>query len=126
MIQVVLLVWLLWRLGTRVANGWSRDERVLLIAAAVLSGRVRFRSLAKYVTAPAVVTAVEELRYGDEKRWRVTFRYFDADAQPQESIDEANDPSWRVGEEGLAVYRPQAPDVATLQPLPAHGTSPSA
>ena len=34
-VQVVLLVWLLWRLVTRVASGWSRDERVLLIAAAI-------------------------------------------------------------------------------------------
>src|SRR6185436_1718258 len=34
-IQVVLLGWLLWRLVTRVAAGWSRDEQVLLIAAAI-------------------------------------------------------------------------------------------
>jgi hypothetical protein len=106
-----------WRLAlSRTAVGC-----VLLITAALLSGRVRFRTIAKYVTAPAVVTAVEEVRYGDEKRWRVTFNYFDANSQPQESVDEANDPSWRVGEECIAVYRPQAPDVATLQPLSTHG-----
>ena len=34
-VQVVLLAWLLWRLLTRVAVGWSSDERVLLIAAAI-------------------------------------------------------------------------------------------
>ena len=34
-IQVVLLGWLLWRLVTRVAAGWSRDERILLVAAAI-------------------------------------------------------------------------------------------
>jgi hypothetical protein len=34
-IQVALLVWLLWRLVTRVAVGWSRDERVLLVAASI-------------------------------------------------------------------------------------------
>jgi hypothetical protein len=96
---------------------------VLLIAAALLSGRLRFRPLARYVKAPAVVTAVDEIQYGDEKRWRVTFRYFDQNAEPQESIDEANDPSWRVGEACVAVYRPQAPDLATLQPLAAHGRS---
>jgi Glycosyltransferase family 87 len=34
-IQVGLLGWLLWRLVTRVAMGWSRDERILLIAAGI-------------------------------------------------------------------------------------------
>ena len=34
-VQVVLLGWLLWRLLTRVAVGWSSDERVLLIAATI-------------------------------------------------------------------------------------------
>lgn len=34
-LQVALLGWLLWRLATRVAIGWSRDERVLLIAASI-------------------------------------------------------------------------------------------
>ena len=105
-----------WRLAlTRATVGG-----VSLIVAALVSGRVRFTSLAKYVKAPAVVTAVDEIQYGDEKRWRVTFRYFDASSQPQESVDEANDPSWRVGEDCIAVYRPQAPDAATLQALPDH------
>jgi len=108
-----------WRLAlTRAAFGCT-----FLIAGALFSGRVRFRHVAKYVEAHAVVTAVEEVHYGDEKRWRVTFRYFDASSQPQESIDEANDPSWQVGEACIAVYRPQAPDVATLRALPAHGSA---
>jgi glycosyl transferase family 87 len=34
-VQVVLLGWLLWRLVTRVAAGWTRDERTLLVAAAI-------------------------------------------------------------------------------------------
>lgn len=107
-----------WRLAlSRAAVG-----SVLLIAAALVSGRVRLRST-KYVTAPAVVTAIHEVQYGDETRWRVTFSYFDANSQPQESVDEANDSSWRVGESCTAVYRPQAPDVATLQPLPRHAQS---
>jgi hypothetical protein len=96
---------------------------ILLVAAALGSGRLRLRPRARYVKAPAVVTAVDEIQYGDEKRWRVTFRYFDQNAEPQESIDEANDPSWCVGEACVAVYRPQAPDLATLQPLAAHGRS---
>jgi len=33
--QVALLGWLLWRLVTRVAVGWTRDERVLLVAASI-------------------------------------------------------------------------------------------
>ncbi len=106
-----------WRVAlTRAAFGC-----LLLIAAALLSDRVRLRSVARYVKAPAVVTAVAAIQYGDETRWRVTFRYFDANAEPQESVDEANDPTWRVGEGCLAIYRPQAPDAATLQPLATHG-----
>jgi hypothetical protein len=35
LVQVGLLGWLLWRLVTRVATDWSRDERVLLVAAAI-------------------------------------------------------------------------------------------
>lgn len=96
---------------------------LLLLAAALLSGRVRLRAPARYVKAPAVVTAVEQVRYGEETRWRVTFRYFDDQSEPQESVDEANDPAWRVGEACVAVYRPQAPDIATLQPLATHGQS---
>jgi len=34
-VQVALLLWLLWRLLTRVAIDWSRDERMLLLAAAI-------------------------------------------------------------------------------------------
>jgi hypothetical protein len=106
-----------WRIAlTRAALGC-----VLLIAATLLSGRARLRTHARYIKAPAVVAAVDEIQYGDEKRWRVTFRYFDGQAQAQESVDEANDPTWQVGEACIAVYRPQAPDVATLQPLPDHG-----
>jgi hypothetical protein len=105
----------------RVAVVTTATGCLLLIAAALLSGRVKFRPLARYIRAPAVVTAVHEIQYGDEKRWRVTFRYFDEHAAPQESVDEANDPTWRVGEACVAVYRPQAPDVATLQPLATHG-----
>lgn len=108
-----------WRLAlTQTALGC-----ILLLPAAIRSGRLRLRPRARYVKAPAVVTAVDVIQYGDEKRWRVTFRYFDGNAEPQESVDEANDPSWRVGEACVAVYRPQAPDVATLQPAAAHGRS---
>lgn len=106
----------------RIAITTAAFGGALLIAAAFLSGRLRLRPAAMYIKAPAVVTAVDEIRYGDEKRWRVTFRYFDSNSEPQVSIDEANDPSWRVGESCIAVYRPHAPDVATLQPLPGHGS----
>ena len=34
-VQVVLLGWLLWRLVTRVASDWTREERTLLIAASI-------------------------------------------------------------------------------------------
>lgn len=98
----------------------------MLALAGVLSGRVRLRRRVKYVKASAVVTAIEPVKYGDDTRWRVHFSYFDENDQPQESVDEANDPGWTVGEACVAVYRPQAPDMATLQPLASHGGIPEA
>jgi len=40
---------------------------------------------------------------------------FDADGDAQDSADEVNDPSWKVGDNCYAIYRPQSPGVASLQ-----------
>ena len=89
---------------------------LLFACACVASGRLRFRGPG-WKKAPAVVTAVQPVASGHETRWRIKFAYFDAQGNPQESIDEVNDPSWKVNDDCVAVYRPQAPDMATLQPL---------
>jgi hypothetical protein len=90
---------------------------VLFALACAFAGRFRLVK-PKYTKVPAVVTSVEPVKYGEDTRWKVRFAYFDGSGTARESIDEVNDPSWRVEDECVAVYRPQAPDLATLQPLP--------
>ena len=87
---------------------------LLLGLAAVFSGRLKIFGRSKYVQADAIVTSVESVKYGDEVRWKVRFAYFDVKGNAQDSVDEVNDPTWKSGDECYAVYRPQAPDVATL------------
>ena len=86
----------------------------LFALACVAAGRLKFRG-PDYTQAPAVVTAVRPVAYGHETRWKIHFAYFDAKGNAQESIDEVNDPSWKVNDDCVAIYRPQAPDLATLQ-----------
>lgn len=91
---------------------------MFLTAAGLVSGRLRLRPRRrKYLRAEAVVTDVRPVAYGDEKRWKVHFAYFDDHGVAQESVDEVNQPTWKPGDACLAVYRPEVPDLATLQPL---------
>jgi hypothetical protein len=92
---------------------------VLLFVAAVVSGRLTMRRPRGYLTAPAVVTAVEPVTYLDAKRWRVRFAYFDPHGTPQESADEVVTAGWKPGDGCVAVFRPERPDIATFQPRPA-------
>ena len=103
-------------------NPQARVALLETAAACLLFGLARalrggFTFGPKYAKARAIVTAVEQVRYGDDTRWKIRFAYFDAKGNPQESIDEVNDDSWRVNDDCIAVYRPQAPDLATLQPI---------
>ena len=92
---------------------------VLLTAAGLVSGRLVLFRRRRWLTAPAVVTAVEPLKYGDETHWRIRFAYFDRNGQAQESADQVTQGSWKTGDSCIAVYRPGQPDLATLQPAPA-------
>ena len=49
----------------------------LLGAAGLISGRIRFFRTRRWVTAPAVVLAVEPMRHGEDAGWRIRFAYFD-------------------------------------------------
>jgi hypothetical protein len=90
---------------------------MFLLAAAVVSGRIRlWPSRPKYLYVPAVVLAVEEVQYRDAKRWKVRFGYYDGQGHAQESADEVGQPVWKPGDDCIAVYRPNSPDLATLQP----------
>ena len=88
---------------------------LLLTGAGLVSGRLVLFRRRRWVTAPAVVTAVEGLKYGDEMRWRIRFAYFDRNGQAQESADQVAQASWKIGDSCVAVYRPDQPDLATLQ-----------
>jgi hypothetical protein len=89
----------------------------LLLAAGAVSGRLTRRQ-PRYVMVPAVVTAIEPLRTGDEPTWRITFAYLDSKGASYEAADEVIVAAWRPGYEGLAVFPPNQPDLATFRPLP--------
>jgi hypothetical protein len=91
---------------------------VFLAGAGLLSGRLKLRRRAAYVTAPAVVMAVEPVEYRDAKRWKVRFAYFDAKGEAQESADEVSQPDWKQGDNCVAVFHPEEPGLATLQARP--------
>ena len=88
---------------------------LMLAIAGLVSGRLKLFQRPKYIQADATVTSVEQVRYGDESRWKVRFAYFDVKGNAQDSVDEVNDPSWKAGDDCRAIYRPQTPDLATLQ-----------
>jgi hypothetical protein len=88
---------------------------VLLTAAGLVSGRLVLFRRRRWLTAPAVVTAVEPLKYGDEVRWRIRFAYLDRNGEAQQSADQVAQGSWKTGDSCVAVYRPEQPDLATLQ-----------
>jgi len=87
----------------------------LLLAGAFLSGRLTRK--VRYLTAPAVVTAVETVPYRDATRWRIRFAYFDPSGTAQESADEVATDGWKCGDDCVAVFSPRRPDLATLQPI---------
>ena len=90
---------------------------VLLLLAGLVSGRLApFRS-PRWVTAPAVVLAVEPVRDPPDPRWRIRFAYFDPQGVAQESADEVGSSAWKPGDQCLAVFQPTQPALATLRPL---------
>jgi len=91
----------------------------MLLVAALLSGWRPFRfRRAEWMTAPAVVLAVEPVTYRDDVvRWRIRFAYFDPEGVAQESADEVVTGAWKVGDSCLAVFQANQPDLATMRPI---------
>ena len=89
----------------------------LLFVAGLVSGRITVFRARRWVTAPAVVVAVEPVRDGEDPRWRIRFAYFDREGLAQESADEVGSRAWKVGDSCIAVFQPTQPELATLQPL---------
>jgi hypothetical protein len=94
----------------------------LAFAALLVSrrGKVRRR---RYVTVPAVVTAVETLTAGEDVRWRVRFAYFAADGTARESADEIYVPGLKVGDDCSATYPELDPDLGALEIGPGAATT---
>jgi hypothetical protein len=88
----------------------------LLLAACAVSGQLKRRQ-PRYLVAPAVVTAVEPLRTGDEPTWRIRFAYFDSKGAAHEAANEFIVAAWKPGDEGLAVFPLDQPDLAAFRPL---------
>jgi hypothetical protein len=86
----------------------------LFLAAAALSGRWTKRRR-KYVTASAIVTSVEPAAAGGPAHWRVGFAYLTADGVRYESADVVYVPGVKPGDDCLAVYPPDRPDLGTLR-----------
>jgi hypothetical protein len=99
--------------GTAIAD--LTIAAALLVAAAAVSGQFT-RRRRRYVTVPAVITAIEPARTGDEPTWRITFAYLDSKGDAHESTDEVMVARSKPGDEGLAVFPPGQPELATFRP----------
>ena len=92
----------------------------LFVTAAAVSGRLTApRRRRRYLSAPAVVTAVEPVMYHDVVRWRVRFAYFDPKGEAQESSDEVVTNVWKPGDDCVADFPPEQPGLASFRPLAA-------
>jgi hypothetical protein len=91
----------------------------LLLAAGVVSGGLTVRLGRRYVSAPAVVTAIEPVKYRDVTRWRIRFSYIDPDGNGQEGVDEVVTDAWQPGDACLAVFPLENPGLAGFRALDA-------
>jgi hypothetical protein len=89
----------------------------LLLAAGVVSGKLTMRFSRRYVTAPAVVTAIEPVQYLDATRWRIRFSYVDPQGIAHESEDEVLTDAWKPGDACLAVFPRDEPGLAGFRGL---------
>ncbi len=87
----------------------------LLLVAGFASGHLK-RRRPRYLTVPAVVTALEPVRTHDVTRWKLKFAYFDSKGAAYEGADEVLTSTLKAGDEGVAVFPPERPDLATFRP----------
>lgn len=108
---------------TRIAENPATTEAIfnlafaisLMLGAGLVSGRFT-ESRRQYVTAPAIITEVEPVKYLGATRWRVKFAYLDQQGAAQESADEIASGTWKPGDDCVAVFSTDRPDLATFQP----------
>ena len=87
---------------------------VLFARRGLLSGRIPFFRTRRWVTARAVVFAVEPVRHGEDAGWRVHFAYLRSPGVAQESAAEVASTTYQFGDACVAVFQPAQPDLATL------------
>jgi hypothetical protein len=87
---------------------------VLALAAGMLSGKFNLRRRG-LVEVPAVITAVEKVATEGRTFWRVRYAYFTADGTACENQDEVYAPGLKTGDNCLAVYPPDRPELGTLR-----------
>jgi hypothetical protein len=90
-----------------------------LIAAALLSGRLTPRRR-RYPVGARCRDEVEQVTYGGAIRWKVRFACADSNGNAQDGAAEVQRATWKAGDDCVAVYRPETPDLATLQPGVVH------
>lgn len=90
----------------------------IALVAGFMSGRLALRRRRRYVTAPAIVTAVEPVTLGGEVRWCVRFAYVDTNGTACESADEIGVSGLKPGDDCIAVYPPQHPELGGLRLIP--------
>jgi hypothetical protein len=89
----------------------------LMLFAGMFSGLLSVPGRRRYLTAPAVVTAIEPLTEDGVTRWRVRFAYVDQQGTAQESVDRIATDDCKPGDECLAVFTPGRPDLAGFRPI---------
>lgn len=89
----------------------------IAFAAAALSGW-RSPRRRKCATVPAVIMSVEPIQLGERVHWKVGYAYFAPDGTAYQRADEVYVPGLKPGDDCLAVYPVDAPDLGTLKPQP--------
>jgi hypothetical protein len=90
----------------------------MALVAGLMSGRLALRRRRRYITAPAIVTAVDPVMHRGEVRWCVRFAYVDTDGTACESADEIGVSGLKPGDDCIAVYPPEHPDLGGLRLIP--------
>jgi hypothetical protein len=87
---------------------------VLALVAGMLWGKLSLRRRG-HVEVPAVITGVEPVQAEGRTCWRVRYAYFTADGTACENVDEVYAPGLKTGDNCLAVYPPDRPELGTLR-----------
>ena len=115
--------------SSAVKGFWTGVFRGVLLSPDVPPGLFKASDRHRYLTVPAVVMAIEPVRYSGATRWRIRFAYLDTQGVAQETVNEVLTDAWKPGDEccrSLSVpptrprERPATPTLRDLHPLRSH------